>query len=204
MRASPAPGLVLALPILAQMRPVEGWLEEGEADLLIAAATRAMLTLSPPDALVEIGSYCGRSTVVLAGVAKALGAGVPVHAIDPHEGLFSGGDGTRAVPTLERLRANLARAGVEDVVNIIPQRSCDVAWNEPIGLLFVDGLHDYESVSADFRHYAGFVVPDGFVAFHDYADYWPGVKAFVDELTGSGGWRTVARAGSLVVLQSDR
>jgi Methyltransferase domain len=161
VRSSSAPGLVLALPILAQMRAVEGWLEEAEADLLIATATRALLTLPPPVALVEIGSYCGRSTVVLGGVAKALGVGGPVHAIDPHEGLFSGGDETRPVPTLDRLRANLTAAGVAETVNVIAKRSCDVAWAEPIGLLFVDGLHDYASVAADFRHYAAFVMRDG-------------------------------------------
>lgn len=203
MSASLASGLVLALPILAQMRPVEGWLEEGEADLLIAAATRALLTLPPPVALVEIGSYCGRSTVVLGGVAKALGAGAPVHAIDPHEGLFSGGDGTRAVPTLDRLRANLSRAGLADLVNIVPQRSCEVAWNDPIGLLFIDGLHDYRNVSADFYHYSRFIVREGFAAFHDYADYWPDVKQFVNELTDSGRWHVVAQVGSLVVLKSE-
>jgi hypothetical protein len=196
-------GLAPALPILARMRPIEGWLDEEEADLLIATATRALLTLPGHAALVEIGSYCGRSTVVLASVVQALDSLAQVHAIDPHEGALAVG-GAQAAPTLERLRENLRRTGLADAVRIVPRRSCDVVWDQPIRLLFIDGLHDYESVSADFRHFERFVVCDGLVAFHDYAEYWPGVKRLVDELVASGRWRLVGRARSLVTLQACR
>src|SRR5215510_4043408 len=58
-------GLLLTLPILTHMKNIEGWLEEDEADLLIAAVARALTTLPQEATVVEIGSYCGRSTVLL-------------------------------------------------------------------------------------------------------------------------------------------
>ena len=58
--------LLLTWPILARMRLVEGWLEEDEADLLIAATARALAEIPQSQAVVEVGSYCGRATVVLA------------------------------------------------------------------------------------------------------------------------------------------
>jgi predicted O-methyltransferase YrrM len=197
-------GLAPTLPILARIRPIEGWLEEEEADLLIATATRALLSLPGHAALVEIGSYCGRSTVAIASVIQALGSSARLHAIDPHEGALTADGSARTAPTLRRLQENLEREGLADAVRIIAQRSSDVAWDQPVRMLFIDGLHDYESVSADFRHFDPHVVGDGLVAFHDYADYWPGVKALVDEVVASGRWRMLARARSLVTLQACR
>jgi hypothetical protein len=39
------------------------------------------------------------------------------------------------------------------------------------------------------------------VAFHDYADYFPGVCAFVDELLVSQQWQEVAQSGTLKIIQ---
>src|SRR6185295_18033593 len=57
-------GLLLTLPLLAEMKSIEGWLDEEEADLLIAATRTACLNGKSLGAIVEIGSYCGRATVV--------------------------------------------------------------------------------------------------------------------------------------------
>src|SRR5581483_3018516 len=56
------PPLLRALPLLAQMRKVEGWLDDDEADLLIAAAAAALREAAGADAVVEVGSHCGRGT----------------------------------------------------------------------------------------------------------------------------------------------
>jgi hypothetical protein len=74
-------------------------------------------------------------------------------------------------------------------------------WEEPVDFLLIDGLHDYFNVARDFRYFSGSIVPGGYVAFHDHADYFPGVKIFVGELIGQGGYRKVREADSLVVLQ---
>jgi hypothetical protein len=70
-------------PILDRMHRTEGWLEETEANLLIGATERALADLSASRAIVEVGSYCGRATVVLASVVKALRSDTKIWSINP-------------------------------------------------------------------------------------------------------------------------
>jgi hypothetical protein len=67
--------------------------------------------------------------------------------------------------------------------------------------LLIDGLHDYASVAADFRHFESALTPSSYVAFHDYADYFPGVMRLVGELVDSGAFTCVERIGTLVLLR---
>ena len=55
-------------------------------------------------------------------------------------------------------------------------------------------------VAADFWHFAPSLVPGGYIAFHDYADYYPGVQAVIAQLLRHGAFDLVAQAGSMVVL----
>lgn len=200
---APMPTLVPTLPILDRVRPVPGWLEDDEADLLIAAASEACRSLPEVKAIVEVGSYCGRSTVALGSVVQALDPEGAVYAIDPHEGEVGavGLDAHRTAPTFQRFQRTIARAGLRDVVHPIRQRSYEVAWEAPIRLLLVDGLHDYENVARDLRHFEPHLAPGALVAFHDYADYYPGVRQVVDEAVAGGRYRWVGRARSLAVVQ---
>lgn len=201
---TPAPPTLLpTLPILARMRAVQGWLEDDEADLLIAATAEACRSLPDVKVAVEVGSYCGRSTVVLGSVVRALDPEGAVYAIDPHEGEVGavGLDAHQTAPTFRTFQRTIVRAGLGDVVHPIRQRSYEVAWDAPIRLLLVDGLHDYENVARDLRHFEAHLAPGALVAFHDYADYYPGVRQFVDETVAGGGYRWVGRARSLAVLQ---
>jgi cephalosporin hydroxylase len=86
-------------------------------------------------------------------------------------------------------------------VRTLRQRSTEVGWEGPIALLFVDGLHDYASVSADYQHFEKYVVPGGVIAFHDYAPYYAGVMQFVDELVDSARVEMIAQVGSMIVVQ---
>jgi Methyltransferase domain len=194
---------LLTRPILKQMKAIEGWLEEDEADLLIAAATHALNELPGPHAIVEVGSYCGRSTVVLGAVAKALAPDARVYAIDPHVGKVGAMDKgiIAGPPTSERFRRNIAGAGLTNTVTEIQEYSYEVRWERPVSFLLIDGLHDYANVARDFHHLGRWVVEGGYIAFHDYADYYPGVRAFVDELIASGEYRCAQRVCSMIVLQ---
>jgi hypothetical protein len=195
--------LLLTWPILERMRGIEGWLDDDEADLLIAATTRACVELPGPPVIVEVGSYCGRSTVVFGSTLKTVAPEGRVYAVDPHDGVVGSLDsGLRSGPsTLPRFERNVAAAGVQDVVNSIQQRSFDVKWEQPISLLFIDGLHDYANVARDFYHFEPNVVPAGYVAFHDYADYYPGVKTFVNELLVRGAYERVALVRSTMLVR---
>lgn len=202
-QSSSEEGLLLVWPILERMKHIEGWLAEDEADLLLAATALALVRVPQAEAIVEVGSYCGRSTCVLGSAVKAIRPSARVYAIDPHDGKVGAADQSIKVmpPTLEKLNRNLHSAGVSSYVNVVVAASWEVTWNQPTSLVFIDGLHDYVNVSRDFRHFEPSLVVGGFAAFHDYADYYPGVRTFVDELVKSGRYEKVRRAGSMMVLK---
>lgn len=186
--------------ILATMEQTEGWLSRCEGDLLITAVLRALTELGSAPTLVEIGSYCGRSTVVLGGVVKSFRPSARVYAWDTFDGIVGALDqGLFAYPpTGELFRSNIDRAGLSEIV---VSGALDGEWTEPIGFLLIDGLHDYVNVARDFFRFEPFVVEGGYVVFHDYADYFPGVKAFVNELLGAGRYEEIDRVGSLIVVR---
>ncbi|WP_217638664.1 glycosyltransferase [Nitrosospira multiformis] len=194
--------LLLTQPILARMRLLEGWLEEDEADLLIAITARALADIPQSQAVVEVGSYCGRATVVLASTAQVVRPSAKIWSIDPHDGkLGTTGQIVTVAPSLEKLKRNLDNAGLADVVEVIQACAGDVHWEQLIALLLIDGLHDYLNVARDFYSFEPWLPVGGYVAFHDYADYYPGVMAFVDELTSAKSYRKISRVRSLVILQ---
>jgi hypothetical protein len=204
MTGSEDSSLLLTLPILTAMRGIEGWFSPAEADLLIAAAAEAVRSSPAPHHLVEVGSYCGRSTVALGRVIQTLGTpGDRVHAIDPHEGVVGAvGAGLWAgEPTLNRFTRTIRDAGLDDVVVPVVARVQDVAWDLPITLLFVDGLHDYASVCADVTQLEHFLFLGGTLACHDYTETYPGVRWAVDNLIETGTYQLVERVESLVVLR---
>ena len=132
---------------------VDGWLTVDEARTLYDAARAC----TGRGAIVEIGSWKGKSTIVLARGSRA-GSSVPVYAVDPH-----------ADYRFEEFRANVERAGVAELVRPIRSLSQPAAdsFDEPIELLFVDGSHDERLVREDAEKWLPKVVDGGFVAFHD-------------------------------------
>jgi predicted O-methyltransferase YrrM len=190
------------LDILATMRAIPGWLEDGEAELLMAAAAHVTRG-GTARTLVEIGSYQGRSTIVIGATLLALSPQSRLHAIDPHEGIVGSSDArlNHGSPTFDAFLAHIADAGIAQLVEPVRALSYETAWTQPIDMLFIDGLHDRVNVERDFRHFAPFLTSDAVVLFHDYASYYPGVMAFVDHLVGHDGWRIVAAAGSMRMLR---
>jgi len=138
---------------------IEGWLTEGQAQMLY----RASATVAPEEAIVEIGSHRGRSTVILAS-AKPRSA--RVIAIDPYADARWGG-GSEALAHFE---ANLASRGLDQEVQQIRQLGAEAGrrWDgAPVGLLFVDGAHDYASVDADLRAWLPHLSSTATVLMHD-------------------------------------
>lgn len=195
--------LLLFSNLLTKIKGIEGWLADKEAELLFSVMLKACTSLDRPHQIVEIGSFQGKSTVVLGSVAKAYFPDAKVFAIDPHEGKVGAiGQGIQQVtPTLEKFKQNIEKAGLNDVVVLMKDYSFNILWEDPITFLFIDGLHDYPNVARDFWKFSPFVVPGGYVAFHDYADYYPGVQAFVDEILSVGHYIKIHLAESLMVVQ---
>ena len=204
-KTPPASELDLALTaeILTRMAGVEGWLRAEEAELLIRVTRRAVTEHEIPN-VVEIGSFCGKSTIVIASAARSANTSARVYAIDPHLGEVGAEGSAEGIrvgpPTFERFQTNVAATGLAEVVEPIRQRSFDVRWRSPIAFLFIDGLHDYASVARDFFHFEPHLADGAYVAFHDCDGNYPGVWAFVAGLAASGRYEEVNRAASLVVF----
>lgn len=151
--------------------------------------------------IVEIGSFHGRSAIVL-----ALGAGdrARVWAIDPHAGSDRGpGEIRGALDTGERdkvtFHANLAAAGVTDRVEHL-RRFSDMAHGDvagPIDLLHVDGAHRYAPACDDIADWGARVRPGGRMLIHDSFSSIGVTGAQLRLLVFSCRWRYLGRAGSL-------
>lgn len=123
--------------------------------------------------VVEIGSWKGRSTWYLARALADAGSPYRVVAIDPHL------EGTR-----EAFEENLARFGIADRVDQRVAFSTDVvsAFDEPVGLLWIDGDHSYGGVRRDFETWFPRLALGGWVALHDTVNHWHGPTRLVREL----------------------
>jgi len=167
-----------------RVRDVPGFLQEGEARFLglLAAGAPANGTI------VEIGSFKGRSTVMLASMAKHYGLG-PVVAIDPHTTTAPTDPALeKGSSTFEEFVASLRAAGVESFVEVHRACSRDVAegWKRPIRLLWIDGDHTYAGVKEDFQRFSPFVSSGGIVALHDALHGYEGpIRVFVEEILRS-------------------
>jgi predicted O-methyltransferase YrrM len=107
----------------------------------------AVCRLGPGATVVEIGSHQGRSTIILGHAARTVGARVV--AVDAFvDGRLFGGASTR-----DRFEANIAAAGLTDVVELVVGYSTKLrrTWNRPFELLYIDGKHDYWTYVDDLR-----------------------------------------------------
>ena len=189
---------------LDKMRKIEGWLSDNEASLLLATLENTFLNNSESHHIVEIGSYHGKTTVLMGSFINThFPNRAIIQAIDTHDGKLGAADKglQQFPPSYEKFKQNIETAGLSDIIVPIKSISTEVAWDKPISFLFIDGLHDYENVSKDFRYFSTWITEGGYVGFHDYADYFPGVKAFVNELLATGIYQKNRLCESLIVLQ---
>ena len=208
--SSPAPA------VLAAFRSAKGFMPADEGLALYAAAVEAGGLGLP---LLEVGTYCGRSTILLADAARR--AGVTALTVDHHRGSEEQQPGwdfhdpetvdpeLGVMDTLPVFRRTLRRAGLEEHVVALVGRSPQVAalWNTPLGLVFVDGGHTDEHANADYDGWAHHLAEGGLLVIHDV---FPDP---VDEFTGqapyrvwlraleSGAFTEVSATGSLRVLR---
>jgi hypothetical protein len=183
---------------------IDGWLTEREAGALYDLAKEAT------GPIVEIGSWQGRSTAALA-LGSMAGAGHPVYAIDSFEGVppadrpsASGLQPGWKSSTPELVRANLDRVGVNGLVKIIPKASQDAVDEIPgCAVLFVDGGHDYLTVSRDFRLYFPKLALGGMLMVHDcHESDLDVVRAFDEQIMRDPSrWRVHRRVDSAMIAE---
>lgn len=180
---------------------VAGWEHPGEFERLAEWARRV------DGPFLEIGSYCGRSTVHLGLAARE--QNTVVFAVDHHRGspeMAPGMEGHRPEvcdeqgrhDTLPHFRRTVAPVEEWVIPVVTSSRTLARHWNTPVGLLFIDADHSIEAVTADYREFSGWVRTDGYIAFHDSGDEGP---RHAIGLAESDGWAVVDRFESLTVLQ---
>ncbi|WP_327262269.1 class I SAM-dependent methyltransferase [Streptomyces sp. NBC_01232] len=161
---------------LAAFEAAKGFMPVREGLALYEAAVAAGALGLP---LLEVGTYCGRSTILLADAARE--AGVAAITVDHHRGSeeqqpgWEYHDPTVVDPevglmdTLPTFRRTLHKAGLEDHVIAIVGRSPQVAaaWGGSLGFVFIDGGHTDEHATGDYEGWAPHVASGGTLVIHD-------------------------------------
>ena len=154
---------------------IKGFLDPDEGARLYDLACEAC-ALGP---CLEIGSYCGKSTLYLGAGAASVGG--QVFAVDHHRGSEEHQPGEQyhdpdlydaeagSMDSLPYLRLTLYRAGLEQTVMPIVGASARVGrfWRTPLALVFIDGGHSLETTMDDYRTWSGHVVTGGYLVIHD-------------------------------------
>ena len=163
----------LNLPI--DIESIKGFLSSEEGEALYGHALEAC-SVRP---CLEIGSYCGKSSVYLGLACKCRDS--VLYSIDHHRGseehqlgeeyhdpdLYDESEGM--VDSFREFRRTLLRAELDH--HVIPiVASSEVAsryWSTPLGMVFIDGGHSLPSALTDYRCWAPAIVPGGILAIHD-------------------------------------
>ncbi len=199
--------------IPAFVSEIKGFLAEEEGLRLFELALEAC-SLGP---CLEIGSFCGKSTVYLGVACKIKGR--TLFTIDHHRGseeqqpgqtYFDSDlwdDKSCQINSLPYFRDTIQKAGLEEVVVSMIARSHVVArdWVTPLSLVFIDGGHSRETVTADFECWHPHLLPGGFMVFHDiFLDPTRGGQAPYEvykSALGSGSFEELPMTDTLGVLQ---
>lgn len=163
----------IALP--AHINDVKGFLADDEAQALYEHA----LSVAERGPVLEVGSYCGKSTIYL-GLACQQKSSV-VYAVDHHVGseehqlgemfhdpdLYDAGEGR--FDTFKEFRRNIRLAGLDDtVVPIVATSEVSARhWHTPLAMVFIDGGHSLDAALCDYRCWAGKIINGGVLAIHD-------------------------------------
>ena len=153
---------------------VKGFLDAQEGAALYEQARNA------PGAApcLEIGSYCGKSTLYLGCGCAARGA--VLFSVDHHRGSEEHQPGEEyhdaelldakgRMDSFPAFRDTLARAALEDTVVPVVAASTLAAraWKTPLALVFIDGGHSRQAAHNDYHAWHDKLLPGGLLAIHD-------------------------------------
>ncbi|MER0243178.1 class I SAM-dependent methyltransferase [Streptomyces sp. HSW2009] len=200
--------------IVAAFSAAKGFMPVDEGLALYAAAEEAGALRLP---LLEVGTYCGRSTLLLAAAARA--AGTVAVTVDHHRGSEEQQPGWEyhdpslvdpvvgRMDTLPTFRRTLHASGLEEHVIAVVGRSPQGAavWGGRLGLVFIDGGHTDEHAGGDYAGWVPHLAPQGLLVIHDvFPDPADGGQApyrIYRRALESGAFAEVSATGSLRVLR---
>ncbi|ONK14726.1 putative O-methyltransferase [Streptomyces sp. MP131-18] len=168
--------------VFAAFEAAKGFMPADEGRALHAAAAEAAAALRLP--LLEIGSYCGRSTLLLADAARR--AGTVAVTVDHHRGSEEQQPGQEfhdpeladpnapgRMDTLPHFRRTLADAGLEEYVVAVvggsPQAAAALGGGGGgrFALVFIDGGHTDAHARADYESWVPRLAAGGLLVIHD-------------------------------------
>ncbi|MEM9466292.1 MAG: class I SAM-dependent methyltransferase [Actinomycetota bacterium] len=187
--------------ILASVADVEGWMSDDQARRLHDRAAE----LGAGTQIVEIGSFRGRSMIVLASTAADE---VSITAIDPHLGSDRGPQEIEANEVVgdddySVFHRNLTEAGVDGRVRHVRKMS-DVALGDvdgEIDLLYIDGAHRFAPARADIADWGARVSGGGTMLIHDSFSSIGVTLALLTTTFLGGRWKYVGRSRSMAEYQ---
>ncbi len=195
----------------------KGFMPEDEGDALYRAACAACKEL-PKLPIVEIGTYCGRSTVWLGAASRKFNA--KVFTIDQHFGSEENQHGwewfdeslldnaTNKINTLPSLLTTLRRTRLCDVVIPVVGESKMISsqWSTKLAFCFIDGGHGDEPTRSDYQSWVPKIEIKGLLAIHDvFEDPKDGGQApykyIYKAALESGEFVEISATGSLRILR---
>ncbi len=201
----------------AAAEAARGFMPPDEGLALFRAGVEAAAAV-PGAPLLEVGSYCGKSSVYLGAAART--ADTVLVAVDHHRGSEENQPGWEwhesdlvdpaagRMDTLPLFRRTVFDAGLEPWVVAVVGDSPTVAriWSTPCALVFIDGGHGEEPADQDYRLWTPKVAPGGLLAVHDvFPDPADGGRPPYERIylpaLASGTFEEVSATGSLRVLR---
>ncbi len=162
-------------PDIERIERIKGFLDPEEGMRLYDVALEAC-RLGP---CLEIGSYCGKSSIYLGSACKA--GNTALFSVDHHRGSEEQQPGeeyfdpelfdknTYQIDSLPLFRTTISQFNLEDTVVPLVCRSETAAraWATPLGLVFIDGGHAFETALTDYQSWAAHIMPLGYLLIHD-------------------------------------
>ena len=163
----------MKLPL--DVNKIKGFLDPDEG----AALFEHCITAAKLGPCLEIGSYCGKSTLYLGEACRQ--SDTILFAVDHHRGSEEHQQGEQyhdedlydellgVMDSFKSFRANLRLAGLEETVVpvVAPSMVAARKWATPLGMVFIDGGHSLDAAMTDYQCWSRHVVPGGILAIHD-------------------------------------
>jgi len=183
--------------LVDEIHSIPGHLTDRESKHLALLAI-----LSPKDGeILEIGSFLGKSTILLSKALTRFSGKTKVVAVDP----LTQPSETDPVlkdnqPSRDLFYKNLKHAGVEKAVEFNEMLSTELAtsWKKPIRMLWIDGDHTTKGVMNDFDCFAPHLVPGGIIALHDVMhDFRGPVQVLINKILRTNDFNAAGIVGSI-------